>query len=170
MGKSRHKSVPTHKKSCRQNWPVGAKMRHDADITSQAGLQHLTTWPLTFGVRSHPTSADSCCLYNSELTSAAGMLARYDWAVYGFNSSHFLLSICDLCLPFNVVLACDPFANGRALFQEFVKCPTILPSAPSLLDHVRGSGLTSKMTGYLILSRQYTSNKPTSKFRSWMMH
>jgi len=43
-------------------------------------------------------------------------------------------------------------------------CPTILSNAPSLLDHVRGSGLTSKMTGYLIHSHRYTTSEPTSKF------
>ena len=64
----------------------------------------------------------------------------------------------------SLLVTCDPFANSRALFQEFVKCPTILPSALSLLDHVHGSGLTSKMTGYLIHSHRYTSSKPTSRF------
>ena len=79
----------------------------DTAIVHGTGLQHLATWPVTFVVRSYPASADTRCLYNSELTSAVGMLARYDWAVYSFNSGHFLLSIHDLGLPFNVVLACD---------------------------------------------------------------
>jgi len=88
----------------------------DTTIMHGTGLQHLATWPVTFGMQAPSTSADSRCLYNSDLTLAAGMLARYDWAVYGFNSGHFLSLIRDLGLPFNVVLACDPFANGQALF------------------------------------------------------
>ena len=144
--------------------PSPLSVADDTAIMHGTGLQHLATWPVTFGMQAPSPSSDSCCLYNSDLTSAAGMFARYDWAVYGFNSGHFLLSIRDLGLPFNVVLACDPFANGRALFQEFPNCPTTLFSAPSLLDHVRGSGLTSKMTGYLIHLHQYTTSEPTTKF------
>ncbi len=67
-------------------------------------------------------------------------------------------------LPFNVVLACDPFANGCTLFQEFTHCPTILSGAPALLDHARGSGVTSQLMGYIIHSHCYTSHKPTSCF------
>ena len=65
----------------------------DTAIMHGTGLQHLATWPVTFGMQAPSTSADSRCLYNSDLTLAAGMLARYDWAVYGFNSGHFLSSI-----------------------------------------------------------------------------
>ncbi len=51
VGKSRHKSEPTHKKTCRQICPVGTKIgdispcrRHVADITSQAGHWGTTWW------------------------------------------------------------------------------------------------------------------------------
>jgi hypothetical protein len=67
-------------------------------------------------------------------------------------------------IQINVVLSCDPFANGRALFKQFTKCPTILSSAPALLDHVRGSGITSKLTGYMIHSHRYTTSEPTTCF------
>ncbi len=43
-------------------------------------------------------------------------------------------------------------------------CPTILSSAPALLDHIRASGVTSPMTGYVIHLHGYTSTEPTHRF------
>ena len=67
-------------------------------------------------------------------------------------------------MPFCVVLACDPYANGRALFKEVSSCPIILSSAPALLDHIRASDVTSPMSGYLIHLHQYISTEPTHRF------
>jgi hypothetical protein len=72
--------------------------------------------------------------------------------------------ITELGMPFCVVLACDPYANGRALFKEVSSCPTILPSAPALLDHILASGVTSPLTGYLIHSHRYISTELTHRF------
>jgi hypothetical protein len=100
--------------------PLGLAMHAKvATIPATTGLQHLQNWPVSF--RCSPQSWDAgdaarCCLYNSKLTRAASMLAHFDWAVYGFNSGHFLLTIKEHGYPFHVVLACDPFVNGRALF------------------------------------------------------
>jgi hypothetical protein len=111
-------------------------------ICNETGLQHLAIWPVSFGLNpgiplfTIDPMVRAQTLYNSDLTSAAGLLSCYDWAIYGFNSGHFLSTICEMNLPFNVVLACNTFANGRALFQEFIRCPTILSGAPALLDHV----------------------------------
>ncbi len=138
-----------------------------ATVTATASPQHLQNWPVSFG-RS-PQSLDAgdvapCCLYNSKLTQAASMIAHFDWAIYGFNSGHFLLTIKEHGYPFHVVLACKPFVNGRALFWELTSCSPIYSSAASLLGHVRASGTTSKLTGYLIHSHCYYSSKPTKQF------
>jgi len=93
-------------------------------------------------------------LYNSDVTVAASILSKFDWAVYGFNDGHFSSTITELGMPFCVILACDPYVNGRALFKEVSSCPTILSSAPALLDHIRASGVTSPMSGYLIHSHR----------------
>ena len=134
--------------------------------SNRTGLQHLAIWPVSFGlnpgVPSYPVdpTVSTRTLYNADLTSAAGLLLSwYDWAVYGFNSGHFLSTIRELNLPFNVVLACDPFANGCALFQEFAHCPTILSGMPALLDYVQGSGLTSQLMGYNIHSHCYAASQ-----------
>ncbi len=104
------------------------------------------------------------CLYNSKLTQTASMLAHFDWAIYRFNSNHFLSTIKEHGYPFHVVLACNPFVNGRALFRELTLCSPIHSSAASLLNHVRALGITSKLTGYLIHSHCYCSSEPTKRF------
>ena len=66
------------------------------------------------------------------------------------------------------VLACDPYANGRALFCDMCSGSTILSSASALLDHICASGTTALLTGYLIHSHWYTSTEPTHHF--WDIH
>ncbi len=112
-----------------------------------------------------PDPAHNRCLYNSKVTQAAGMLANFDWVVlYGFNSGHFLILMCELGHPFHIILATGPFANGHTLFGEMIACHLILNSATSLLYHVRSCGTTSKLTGYLIYSHQYYSSEPSHHF------
>jgi len=72
--------------------------------------------------------------------------------------------VTELGMPFCVVLACDPNANGRALFKEVCSCPTILSGAPVLLNHICASGITSPMMGYLIHSHRYISTELTHRF------
>jgi hypothetical protein len=95
---------------------------------------------------------------------AASMLAHFDWAIYSFNSRHFLSTICVRSLPFKLVLAYNPFVCGRALFCELLECKLILNSAPEMLDCIWGSGITSKLAGYIIHSHRYTSTEPTLRF------
>ncbi len=66
-------------------------------------------------------------------------------------------------LPFDILLACDPYAYGHALFDEFMECP-ILPRVAALLDHIRRSGDQSLIDGYLIHSHCYQTSEPTNKF------
>jgi hypothetical protein len=66
-------------------------------------------------------------------------------------------------LPFRVVIACDLFVHGRILFRDFSRCEIITDSAPAMLDYVCGSGITSKLTSYLIHSHWYGSTEPTSR-------
>jgi hypothetical protein len=119
------------------------------------GLQPLSHQPVSFrthapnAIRDDPTAH---CLYNSEITRAAGMLVHFDWAVYGFSSSHFWSTIQGQGLPFRVILACDPFVHGPALDCDLSGCKMITDTAPAMLDYICGSGITSKLTGYLIHS------------------
>ncbi len=136
-------------------------------IPATAGLQHLQNWPVSFGCSPQSSDAGNVvprCLYNSKLTRAASMLAHFDRAVYGFNSSHFLSTIKEHGNPFHVIHACDPFVNWRAFFWELTLCSPIHSSAASLLNYFQASGITSKLTGFLIQSHCYYSSKPTKQF------
>jgi hypothetical protein len=143
---------------------------HASIIVNRAqmiGLQHLSNHAVRFGTYSEPRTGhvhSTRPLYNSDVTFAASILSKFDWAVYGFNNGHFSSTITELGMPFCVVLACDPYTNGWALFKEVSSCPTILPSALALLDHIRASGITSPMTGYLIHLHRYLSTELTHRF------
>ncbi len=67
-------------------------------------------------------------------------------------------------MPFHVVLACHPYSNGRALFWSMTLCKHVLNGALLLLDHIWCSGITSKLTGYIIHSQRQSSTEPTKRF------
>jgi hypothetical protein len=152
---------------CKVNHLPSAPQTGALAATTTTGLQHLLNWPITFGIT---TPADAicndatCCLYNLDITLAASMLALFNLAIYSFNSGHFLSTIHERSLPFKAVLSCDPFVYDHALFHKLSECKLILTSAPATLDHIRGSGITLKMAGYIIHSHWYTSTEPTSRF------
>jgi hypothetical protein len=149
-----------------------ASDRHAHNLDATAALittrsQHLSNWPVHFrtaAMMDIACNASSRCLYNFNITQAASMLFTFDWAIYGFNSGHILSTIHDRSLPFKVVLECNPFAHGCALFCKLSECKTIMSSASAILDHICSSGFTSKLTGYAIHSHQYLSTEPTSRF------
>ncbi len=132
------------------------------------GMQYLSNWPVSFGnfpSGSTATPSSVCSLYNSDLTVATWSLSRFDWVVYGFNSGHSISSIRSLGLPFAIVLASDDYVHGCSLFTELSTCTgPILGGCRALLDHVKASGITSKLSGYLIHSKCYDSMQPTSRF------
>jgi hypothetical protein len=104
-------------------------------------------------------------LYNSKLTAAAQSLSCFNWAVYGFNSGHFISSIRLLGLPFAIVLASGEYAHSHSLFTKLSTCTgPILGECCALLDHIKASRITSKLSGYLVHSRRYDSTEPTSRF------
>ncbi len=106
-------------------------------------------------------------LYNSELLVIADSASHFPWAVYGFNSGHFVSTIKQRKLPFLIILACDSYAHSCALFHKVTKCPMVLPSTGALLDHIRASKNTSSIDEYLIHSHRYQSSKPTTTF--WLL-
>jgi hypothetical protein len=137
------------------------------DNAPTIGLQYVSNYTVRFGkyIRPRPAHAHSNKrLYNSDLTVAASILSKFDWAMYRFNNGHFSLTITELGMPFEIVLACDPYANDRTLFTEISSCPTILSSALALLDHIRASGNTALLASYLIHSHRYMSTEPTHCF------
>ena len=149
--------------------PATQPSSQQEDIPPQVacGVQHLATWPICFGL--DPTCADHNstqprALYNSDITRTASMIAHFDWAVYGFNSGHFLTTISEKGMPFRIVLACNPYSNGRALFRSMTPCTHIFDGASALLDHIQSLRVNSTLTGYLIHSHRYSGSDTTSRF------
>ncbi len=105
------------------------------------GLDHLANWPVKFGHVDSSRSRDdpTKVLYNADIPGVARQLMHFDWAIYGFNSGHLILSIQARNLPFKVTLASDPYGLGRALFREFsLNSHTILNGSAELLNHIQG--------------------------------
>jgi hypothetical protein len=152
---------------------TGVHISMPIDGEPSIGFQNLSNYAVRFGTHAGPRPGHAHTarpLYNLDVTVAASILSKFDWAVYGFNDGHFSSTLTELGMPFNILLACDPYANGQALFKEISLCPTILSSALALLDHIRASGVTAPMTGYLIHSHQYTSMEPTHRFWDIQAH
>jgi hypothetical protein len=122
--------------------------------------------PVRFGIfESSNTASNIRALYNSDCPALAYRAMAFTWAIYGFNTGHFFSTILKRNLPFQTVLACDPYESNRALIREFApSCPHMLPSAASLLDHIRGSGDSGSIDGYIIHLHCYQSSKPASAF------
>jgi hypothetical protein len=135
-------------------------------ILTQGDIGHtnLSIRPFQVGTFNSMPLGSSRTNYNADIPALAYRATTFSWALYGFNSGHFASTVEKRNLPIQVVLACDPFEYGRALFHEFVRCPTVLHSATSLLDHIRGSGDQGHVHGYLIHSHRYQSSEPTSIF------
>jgi hypothetical protein len=124
--------------------------------------------PVQFGTFANPAPVmpNERHNYNNEFPAFALSVMRINWTVYSFNSGHFALSILTWNLPSHIILACNPFAYRRALFEEFTKCPCILSSANALLDHIQGFGDQSPINGYMIHSHQFQSSEPATTFWS----
>ena len=136
--------------------------------SSNGHENHLSNVPICFGC--FEAGIDLTQVYkatplnNSELVLAARHIFHFQWAVYSFNSGHFVVSIQQHSLPFRVVLGAGAFAEGRTLFKEFTDCTMILPGARELYDHVRNSGDTSKIDGYLLHSHRFPNSGATRAF------
>lgn len=165
-----------------ENMPYyrGPRIRHnaatadaDADIhlvqcmESDASMTYLGNVPVLHGVFPMRSSADrpqSRYLYNANISEAGWALSHFSWAVFGFNTGHFLSSILSRNMPFTIRYACDPLASGRALFAEFGNCDTVFGSAHELLHHIRSAGDTSFIHGYLIHSPLFATTDLTAQF------
>jgi hypothetical protein len=171
---------------CPANMPYywGPRIRHPADLgeptVNDAANSLLTTivtrdrisqpclanYPIQFGNFPSHNETSIHPMYNSEFLALAFCVAHFKWAVYSFNLGHFVSTINTRNHPFNILLACDPYAYGHLLFNKFTECRCILPSTAALLDHIRGSGDQSLLNGYLIHSHHYQASEPTTAFWS----
>ncbi len=134
-------------------------------IAITCGFQNLSTWPIYFGTISHSCSSDQnihWCLYNLEIMRMAGMLAHFDWVVYGFNSGQFVSAILECGMSFCLALACNPYSNGHALFCSMTPCTNVLDGASLLVDHVWSLGITSNWLFTLFIPTGIPALNPLS--------
>ena len=110
------------------------------------------------------TPISSHATLNHKIPTNAHQLLHFNWAVYSFGGGHFVSTVSSRNLPFQITLACDQYECGCALFPEFTTCPDILSSGNNLLHHIRASGDTSQIHGYLIHSLRFRDNDTTSSF------
>ncbi len=86
------------------------------------------------------------------------------WAVYSFSNGHFSLTIQSQNLPFHIGLACNTSEAGRSLFVKFAPSARVFGSGNDLLHHIRASGETSVIHGYLINSYRFLTSNVTAAF------
>jgi hypothetical protein len=128
------------------------------------GLSHLAQVPVRFGTFDCVTPLSSHAALNHEIPATAHRVLNFNWAVYSFGGGHFLSTISSRNLPFCVTLACDQYEFGRALFREFTNRADVFGSSSDLLHHIRSSGDSSQIHGYLIHSLRFKDSETTSKF------
>jgi hypothetical protein len=135
--------------------------------SASCGHTHLSIIPIRFGefTGAHPWPRQAArTLLNLEFASYALQTQRFDWAVHFFLKGHFFSTILSHNLPFNICLACDPYESGRALFQEFAISVKVFNSGNDLLNHIRASGDTLIIHGYLVNSYQFQTSEVTTLF------
>ena len=103
-----------------------------------------------FVLTAEQPSMPSLTLHNRALTIAATRASRFSVAVYGFSSGHFLSSITSNSLPFDILIAADPDASGRALFKDVGHVPIVLESCHDLLSHISSIKTDYVLDGYII--------------------
>jgi hypothetical protein len=61
-------------------------------------------------------------------------------------------------------MACNPYKSGRSLFQDITSCRQIFVTANNMLNHIRASGETSVVHGYMIHPPRFQNSNTTTKF------
>jgi len=134
--------------------------------TSTAGMA-LMNVPVRFGHNApalKTTTTRPRALFNSEFASYAFHAMYFSWAVYSFSNGHFSSTIQSQHLPFHISMACDTSEAGRSLIAEFAPDVKVFSSGNDFLHHIRASGETSVIHGYLINSYRFLTSEVTSAF------
>ncbi len=103
------------------------------------------------------------CLTLSLLALLANVRSSIGWYTC-FPNGHFCSLILRHNLPFWITIACNPYESGLVLFQEFATGTRVFGSGNDLLNHIRASGETPPIHGYLSNSYQFQTREVTSSF------
>ncbi len=127
----------------------------------------LANIPIRFGHTATnvlPSTTRTHDLLNLEFPSYTFHATNFFGAVYSFLNGHFSSTIQSQNLPFHISLTCDTSEAGFSLFAEFEPCAQFFSSGNDLLHHIRASGETSAIHGYLINSYRFLTSKVTFAF------
>jgi hypothetical protein len=139
----------------------------DIIVSSCTGQAFLSNIPVRFGHAALPTCRSATrprALLNLEFASYAFQVMSFCWAIYSFSNGHSSSTIQSQHLPFHISLACDTSKAGCLLFAEFTPSAKVFSSGNDLLQHVRVSGETSVIHGYLINSYRFLTSKIKAGF------
>jgi hypothetical protein len=139
----------------------------DIIILSCKGQAFFSNIPVWFRHTTSPlcrSAAQPCALHNSEFASYAFQAMSICWAVYLFSNGHFSSTTQSQNLPFHINLACNTSNAGHLLFAKFAPGAKVFSSGSVFLQHVRASGETSVIHGYLINSYRFLTSKITTGF------
>ena len=127
----------------------------------------LQTIPITVGHISSNVAQKPCKpMYHHRTTVLAAEATLYTFAIYGFNSGHFISRNSSQPVSFDVALAADTRQCGRAMFKQFTRSPLIANSASDLLRAVTASKATSTVNTYVIHTHRFLFGTTEKNFWS----
>jgi hypothetical protein len=132
--------------------------------TGQSFLSNIPVWFCHAALPSCRSATQPHALLNLEFASYAFQAMSFCWAIYLFSNRHFSSTIQSQHLPFHISLACNTSKAGCLLFAEFAPSAKVFSSGNNLLQHIRASGGTSVIHGYLINSYCFLTSKITTGF------
>jgi len=100
--------------------------------------------------------------HQHHITVMATELISYSFAVYGFNSGHFLQ--LNHRAPFDVILAADTRPYDSALFKPFTWCPSISNSVDELLKRIHSCSNSSTIHELFIHAHRFREHRTKQTF------
>ena len=101
-------------------------------------------------------------LHNHHISVCAANLVAYSFAMYGFNSGHFVGA--STALPIQVAVAADTHPCGRAMFKKYTSCPKVCDSASGLLQSVASSKAKTTIHCYCIHAHMFLKKETEKAF------
>ena len=109
----------------KSNSPGRKKSDNSSTQPATASLAHSAFIPGNYMFSNIPVSyikdsEDSISiLNNNQIVENQYAITRFNWAVYGFSSGHFINSVYVKNYPFDISFCADPNPAGRDLFSQF---------------------------------------------------
>ena len=101
-------------------------------------------------------------LHDRNISLCAASLVAYSFAMYGFNSDHFVRA--SAALPSQVRVAADTLPCGRAMFKKYTSCPKVCDSASGLLQSVASSKAKTTIHCYCIHAHMFLKKETEKAF------